>query len=204
MRWHAGCSSIPTYDAPTGVTLARFHEEDVMKAPRIQAAMTAVVALAFAASLFAAPAAADRGRGHGASKKRYKGVERVVVVPRAHRTVVVRPRIQPYHSGPSFANLVLAGVIGGVHVSAQFGDAPYRGYGYWDPYCRVRFSSLRAYRHHSRMHDHPYALRVFAVVPGHACDRYCDHGCVDDRTWDRDHGHYDGGRYHDYEDDWDR
>ena len=171
-----------------------------MKAPRIQLAMTAVVAIALAAAMFAAPAEADRGNGRGKAKghwkQRYKHTERVVVVPRPSRVVYVDRHV---HSAPSFSSLVLAGVIGGVQISARFGDAPYRGYGYWDPYCDMRFSSLRAYRHHSGVHRHPYQLRVFAVAPGHSCDRQCDHGHDDDyyrgdeRSWDRDDdGRYDG------------
>ncbi len=177
-----------------------------MKASRIQLATSAVVAIALAAATFAAPAMADRDHGRDHRRPRYKHAERVVVVPRPQHAVYVRPRVHQMHVGPSFANLVLAGMIGGVHVSARFGDAPYRGYGYWDPYCDVRFMSLRAYRHHSAVHHHPYQLRVFAVAPGHACDRYCDHDCDDDydydRTWNRDDGRYDDRDYDD--EDWDR
>lgn len=172
-----------------------------MKAHRIPLAMTAVVALALATPMLASPADAHGGHGR---KHRHKHIERVVVNPRPHHVVYVAPRVA---SGPSFSQLVLAGVIGGVHVAARFGDAPYSGYGYWDPYCDMRFGSLRAYRHHCDSHDHPYRLRVFAVAPGHSCDRRCDHDC-DDRTWDRDHGRYNGTweSWHDQDedDDWDR
>ena len=157
-----------------------------MKSPRIQLAMTAVVAVALAATMCAAPADADRGhgKGRGHSKHRYKRVERVVVVERPRHVVYVRPRVAPVYVAPSYASLAFAGVIGGVQVSAQFGDTPYQGYGYWDPYCETRFTSLRAYRHHCGAHSHPYELNVFAAAPGHSCDRGCDHGYHDDyHSW---------------------
>jgi hypothetical protein len=158
-----------------------------MKAPRIPHAMIAVVALALAATMLAAPADADRdrGRGRGHSKHRYKHVEKVVVVQRPQHVVYVRPRVAPVHVSPSYASLAFAGVIGGVQVSARFGDAPYHGYGYWDPYCDVGFTSLRAYRHHCGAHGHAYRLKVFAVPPGHDHVAYRGNGCDDDdHGWD--------------------
>ncbi|NOT34659.1 MAG: hypothetical protein HOP12_10890 [Candidatus Eisenbacteria bacterium] len=175
-----------------------------MKTRQPMLVLAASVAAALTIGSLWSDAQADRGRHGRDHDRRYRGNRRVEVVRCAPRVVYVN---SPHRVvvRPGFARLVLAGVIGGMHVSANFGDACPVGYGYWDPYCDVRFTSLRAYRRHSEHERHAYRLRVIedrdvtyrGWQDGHG-DRTSDRD--EGRDWDRDDDHS-----HDHDDDrgWD-
>ena len=148
--------------------------------------MSGFLLAAFAVGALA-PAAEAKHRS-----QRYKShSKRAYVVRHVHHSPVHVVRVG--HSSDAFP--AFAGFLGGLvlgtalsHASDPAYDyAPAVDYGYYDPYCRVRFASLEIYRTHLYHHRHPAVVRVIEVETGrcvHVC--YYHHGAW--RDWDDDRG----------------
>ncbi len=156
---------------------------------RITRVALTLMAVAIVASVSVSAAEAGHGRGRGYGNARYKGgyggwsggYARRVVVARPVR--YYRPAFGVYHVGRPVSGGYLAFGSGGVSLGFALSNRPY-GYGYVDPYCNTRFSSLAAYQDHCRVHRHEVVVRVIHEYP--------DDRSYDDRGYD-DPGYNDPG-----------
>lgn len=165
------------------------------------------IALLASVSLAALAPAAQAGHGRGGPHKYRKGDNGPRYVERDYgyspRRVVEVHRHS--HGGGS----TLGGFVGGLALGVILSNAqqsyaspppaycpPRRSssscddYGYEDPYCHERFSSLDVYLVHARHYDHPRVVRVIDVRDGD-CVRviHYDHGQWGDwhdSNWDED------------------
>ena len=106
----------------------------------------------------------------------------VVARPRAHVTYVVhryrpaswvfaRPapvwcsdgRYVEFEGSPYWYNVGLGIFFGGADVNVSLGNAPPRGYGYWDPCDHAWVTNLRAYQLECKRFDRPPTLQVVRV-----------------------------------------
>jgi len=143
----------------------------------------AIASLATVSLAAVAPEAlAGHGWGHYKKYRRYDCSTRIV----EHVTYVRPAPVVEVHSS-SCGGSALAGFVGGLalgvvltsaahasappaHCPAYHSAAYYDSYGYEDPYCHERFSSLDLYLHHARRCDHPRVVRVIDARDG-ACVR---------------------------------
>lgn len=112
--------------------------------------MSALLVIAMAMATLAP--AAEAGR-RGKSRYKHAGyhqtrVVRQVFVPRRVRYHAPRYHYSSYRVVYSDAGPVIAGFIGGLFLGATLANAAPAGYEYYDPYCEVGYSSLRAYHAH--------------------------------------------------------
>jgi len=159
----------------------------------------AIASLATVSLAAVAPDAfAGHGWGHSKKYRRYDCSSRIV-----EHVAYVRPApVVEVHSS-SCGGSALAGFVGGLalgvvltsatgahasappaHCAAYHSAAYYDTYGYEDPYCHERFSSLDLYLVHARRCDHPRVVRVIDARDG-ACVRVI---------------HYDQGQWEDWQD----
>jgi hypothetical protein len=77
---------------------------------------------------------------------------------------------RPHHDGSAFA------FIGGLLLGAVITHAAHADHYYYaDPYCDLRFSSLRAYDSHFAHHHHPRVVHVVEIRTGDWVDSYRYH-----------------------------
>ncbi len=163
----------------------------------LTAAACAVVLVGLVASDASAGGRKWRGRGHRHSDTVVRVIERPVYRPRVSFSYF-RPAPTwcrdtsyiVYDGNPYWYHVGLGAYFGGVNVALNVGNAPPRGYGYWDPECGEWVSNVRAYSTHCKRHHHRPALQVIRYHPDHS--QSCD-------CWDHDHeGHWDdNGDYDD-------
>jgi len=156
---------------------------------RISRVALTLMAVAIVASVSVSAAEAGYGRGRGYGNARYKGgygrgyggswYSGRVIVSRPVR--YYRPAYGVYHVGRPVSGGYLAFGSGGVSLGFALSNQPY-GYGYVDPYCNTRFSSLAAYQDHCRVHRHEVVVRVIHEN-AYPDDRYDDRG-YDNRGYD--------------------
>jgi hypothetical protein len=161
---------------------------------RLRRASTAVAAAACAVvlvGLVASDAAADgrkwKGRGHRHHRDRSDNVVRVVERPIYPRFSFVYGRPAPtwcrdasyvvFDGDPYWYHVGLGAFFSGVDVNVDIGNAPPRGYGYWDPECGEWFGDVRAYSTHCKRHGHRPMLQVAVIHDDHSngCDCCHDH-----------------------------
>jgi hypothetical protein len=124
-----------------------------------------------------------KGRGH---RHHDRGAVCVVERP-AYRPVVSVSYRRPsptwcgdsayvvYDGNPYWYHAGLGAYFGGVDVHVNIGNAPPRGYGYWDPECGEWFEDVRSYSTHCKRHEHRPTLQVVRVQNGtsHGHDHDC-------------------------------
>jgi hypothetical protein len=170
---------------------------------RVPTALLAAACAVALSVLLASDASAHgrkwKGRGHGHRDRVVRVVERTC---RPNVTwAVYRPapswcsdsRYVVWDGDPYWYHVGVGMYFGGVDVNVDIGNAPPRGYGYWDPYCDAWYDDARAYSTHCKRHDHRPALQVVRVDGcGHDryddCDCSCGHGDHDDHDDHDDHG----------------
>ncbi len=156
----------------------------------IAAALAVLVAATFTTDAFADHRRWDRGRkwrGHWAPKRHVEVVypaPRVVYhvpTPRYCPTPLPR-RVVYWASRPYYEHVTLGVFLPRAWLNIEIGNPPPAGYVFYDPTCDRAFSTMVAYRAHSRDCRH---------------DRVLDIVAIDDLGWDR------GCRYEGRGDDFD-